>query len=180
MESAQFIIDTDRFPNSSDVNYQRWMRKKIEEDSKSGGSRSDQNLELSATPGVKVNSLDAHGEIYELLKDGSFLLPDQLLIQTGKPAMNSLVKIVYNKIDEEDYEFHCLYKYGGVGNRYDFLRCENPDNRDLGVTAASLGSIRWRWIKVRPLKLTFKALNLLQKFKFKLSSALSGNNQDIQ
>ena len=130
--------------------------KKIEEDSKSGGSRSDQNLELSATPGVKVNSLDAHGEIYELLKDGSFLLPDQLLIQTGKPAMNSVVKIVYNKIDEEDYEFHCLYKYGGVGNRYDFLRCENPDNRDLGVTAASLGSIRWPMDQGKTIEINFQ------------------------
>jgi hypothetical protein len=130
--------------------------KKIQEDSKSGGFRSDQNLELSATPGVKVNSLDAHGDRYELLKDGSFILPDQLLIQTGKPATNSMVKITYNKVDEYDYEFHCLYKYGGVGSRYDFVRCENPDNRDMGVTAATLPTIRWPMDQGKTIEINFQ------------------------
>lgn len=129
--------------------------KKIQEDSKSGGSRSDQNLELSSTPGVKVNSLDAHGDRYELLKDGSFVLPDQLLIQTGRPAMNSMIKIIYNKVDEYDYEFHCLYKYGGVGNRYDFLRCENPDNRDLGVKPENLGLINWPMDQGKTIEIDF-------------------------
>lgn len=130
--------------------------KKIQEDTKKGSARSDQNLELSTTPGVKVNSLEARGESYELLKDGSFLLPEQLLIQTGRPAANSMVKIVYNKIDEEDYEFHCLYKYSGVGSRYDFLRCENPDNRDLGVTTDSLGYIRWPMDQGKTIEINFQ------------------------
>ncbi|GEM_PF-2775250 len=132
--------------------------KKIEEDSKAGGSRSNQNLELSATPGLKVSSLDAGPGVYELLKDGSFILPEQLLIQTGHPATNSTIKIVYNKWDDGDYgyEFHCLYKYPGTGNRYDFLRCENPDDRDLGVTAESIQTIRWPMAQGNVIEMNFQ------------------------
>ncbi len=117
--------------------------KKIQEETKAASGRSDQNLELSSTPGITVNSLEPRGEVYELLKDGSFILPDQLLVQKGQPVANSEVKIVFNRVDEDDYEFHCLYRYPGSGNRYNFLRCENPDERDLGVDAEDLTYTRW-------------------------------------
>ena len=139
--------------------------KKIQDNTKSGRNPSSQNLELSATPGLTLSSFDLHGESYELLKDGSFVLPNELLVQTGTPQSGSKIKITYNKVEEEDYEFHCTYSYPGTGKRYKLVNCESIDERDLGVTSENISNIRWPMDQGKTIEIDFANAKPLTEVK---------------
>lgn len=117
--------------------------KKIQDDTKSSSTVTKKNLELSGTPALTLSSLGNHSTSYEFFSDAHFVLPEQLLVIKGIPALNNQITIKYNASD--DYiEFQCVYSYPGNGNRYNLLRCENPESgRNYGVTPENIGQMSW-------------------------------------
>ena len=93
------------------------------------GSTQNQILPSSLT--LQIVESESSSTKYTLPKDGIFELPQQLVVLQGNGAFKN-VKISYNLDNNNDYEFHCIYKSTGQTNVLPLDRCESPDGGSFG------------------------------------------------
>lgn len=110
--------------------------KKVE--SGSSTERLKQDLNLPETLSMQSEATGGFSRIdgtYLVPRDGDIKLPVSIS-STGSTGTFE-VKLELNMLDGE-VEFDCVWK--GQGNSYRFVSCQDPDGRDLGLTADNISS----------------------------------------
>ena len=127
--------------------------KKVEDGNASERSRQDVKLpdaltlEASATSGYSQSDAT-----YAIPRDGDIELP--ATITASGPTGAYRVRLDVN-ISEGEEEFHCTWK--GNGTAYQFEKCADPDDRDLGITAGNLHAFPFPIDQGKSLKLHLEA-----------------------
>lgn len=106
--------------------------KKINDPKSSDGERvtPGQTTELSSTLSLQINETVSAITSYDLAKNAWFNLPSTLKVIEGT-AIGKRVKIYYNLVKANDYEFHCFYKSTNTAKTLAFEKCESKEGAEI-------------------------------------------------
>jgi hypothetical protein len=127
--------------------------KKVEDGSSTERRRLDLNLpETLSMHSEATGGFSRIDGTYIVPRDGDIELP--VLISSNGATGSFEVKLELNMYDG-DVEFDCVWK--GEGNSYRFVSCQDPDGRDLGLTADNLNSFTFPIDQGKTLRLRLEA-----------------------
>jgi hypothetical protein len=96
--------------------------------------------ELPKVLTLEIDTAESLEKIYHMSRNAWFKLPTFLTAQTSSSAENS-VKIYYNLLANNQYEFHCTYKSQAQSQKLNFVKCETMDGSEMVSTASELENI---------------------------------------